>query len=148
MKLKFMLCENKNYKEFLKELSSKRHSFIFQLKFDGIRALVLKDNGNITILNRNNIDYTNKFPELLPSLKKLPDNSIFDGEIIVKNSKGFSDFNKIQMRTHNENPYKIKVLANLSPFSKSLTEYPLNPQQNSSPHKVTKFRFIFSNMSI
>ena len=51
----------------------------------------------IKMLSRNNIDYTNKFSSIKKSLTKLNQNSfIVDGEIVVFDEQGKSDFGLLQ----------------------------------------------------
>lgn len=64
--------------------------FIFEPKLDGFRALCIVDKkGKAKFLSRNNLDLTEDFPELK---FRLPEDSIFDGEIVVYNEKGNPDF--------------------------------------------------------
>src|SRR5260370_19173323 len=58
----------------------------FELKWDGIRALVSNDGGGLRIVDRNGGDLSPAMPELR-SLR-LPDGVMLDGEIIVCDSRG------------------------------------------------------------
>ena len=67
--------------------------FIFELKFDGVRAVIFVNKDKIFIQSRNQKDLTHLFPEL-DGIKSLVKNDvIFDGEIVLfKNGKpSFSD---------------------------------------------------------
>ena len=61
------MWNNRNFtpmllKEIDKPFNSKNH--IFELKFDGIRALIFVNSKEIYVQTRNKIDVTNLFPEL------------------------------------------------------------------------------------
>lgn len=51
-------------------------------KWDGIRAQLIKRNGEIFIWSRGEDLATDKFPELHPFLHDLPDGTVLDGEIL------------------------------------------------------------------
>ena len=75
--LKPMLLEEVN------ELFNDKN-FLYEIKFDGIRALIYVSKNSFKILSRNGTNLTNKYPEL-KKIQKLVGNHeiIFDGEIIA-----------------------------------------------------------------
>src|SRR5215472_11095976 len=46
-------------------------NWIYECKFDGIRALIYCDNKHCKIMSRNEIDLTKNYPELLIAFQKL-----------------------------------------------------------------------------
>jgi len=71
-------------------------SFIYEVKWDGIRVMVSLDEGKITLRSRNNIDLTKKFPELLNAEKSFRGTcGLFDGEIVCLDEKGRPDFKEV-----------------------------------------------------
>jgi DNA ligase D-like protein (predicted ligase) len=70
--------------------------YLYEVKWDGIRALVALDEGEVRILSRNQIDITAKFPELL-----LPDeafratSALFDTEIVCLDNEGKPVFKNV-----------------------------------------------------
>ncbi len=101
----------KNYqvmllKEIDKPFNDKK--YLYELKFDGIRALIYASKNKLVIKSRNNIDITARFPEF-QEIKKLVKNKnvIFDGEIIALNEDGNPDFSKVQGRNNLKNKDKI-----------------------------------------
>lgn len=80
--------------------------YIFELKFDGIRALIFVNNNEIKIQSRNKKDLTHLFPELQDLKKIVNKNVIFDGEIVAFNNEKVS-FSKLQERLHLKNTNKI-----------------------------------------
>src|SRR5438132_8153497 len=59
---------------------------LFELKWDGIRALVSQDQAGLRIVDRNGGDLLPAVPELR-SLR-LPEGTLLDGEVIVCDSRG------------------------------------------------------------
>lgn len=59
---------------------------LFELKWDGIRALVSNDRAGLRIVDRNGGDLLSAVPEL--RTLRLPEGTLLDGEIIVCDSRG------------------------------------------------------------
>ncbi len=55
---------------------------LFELKWDGIRALVFHDQGGYRIRNRHGVDITCRYPEF-DCFKELERGAVLDGEIVV-----------------------------------------------------------------
>lgn len=72
--------------------------YFYEIKFDGIRALIYVSKNSFKILSRNGNDLTNKYPELR-EMQKIVGNYevIFDGEIIATNG-GLPSFSLLQKR--------------------------------------------------
>jgi ATP-dependent DNA ligase len=85
-------------------------NWIFELKYDGERALAICINGQINLLSRNNQEIGRSYPELISSLlKQKAKNFIVDGEIIANNGLSAS-FAQLQHRIHVIEPNE-KLLA-------------------------------------
>ena len=70
--------------------------FIYEVKWDGIRALVSIDEGQIRILSRNHMDITQQFPELCtPENAFRLSNGLFDGEIVCLDDAGRPVFKNV-----------------------------------------------------
>jgi bifunctional non-homologous end joining protein LigD len=75
--------------------------WLFELKMDGMRALVFKDGEKLEMKTRNERALVGRFPTLADALKQLPtDSAIIDGEIVALDEKGHSHFELIQPRIH------------------------------------------------
>jgi bifunctional non-homologous end joining protein LigD len=69
----------------------------FELKFDGYRALILKNGKQVQILSRNEKDLGIKFPEIVEAAEGLKTTrAIIDGEIVALDEKGRSSFQLLQ----------------------------------------------------
>ena len=73
-------------------------NYFYEIKFDGIRALIYVSKTSFKILSRNGNDLTTKYPEL-KEIQKIVGNHevIFDGEIIAT-LKGLPSFSLLQKR--------------------------------------------------
>lgn len=75
--------------------------WLFELKMDGIRAIVVKDGSKLEMWTRNAKGLTRRFPTLAHAFAELPaDTVVLDGEIVALDEKGHSHFNLIQPRIH------------------------------------------------
>jgi DNA ligase-1 len=72
-------------------------------KWDGIRAQLIKRDGEIFIWSRGEDLATEKFPELHPFLKELPDGTVLDGEILSFRDGLPLPFNVLQTRIGRKN---------------------------------------------
>ena len=70
--------------------------YLYEVKWDGIRALISLDEGQVTIRGRNGMDYTKQFPELLISDQSFRATSaLFDGEIVCLEADGRPNFQNV-----------------------------------------------------
>src|SRR5271169_4601293 len=75
-------------------------TWLFEPKWDGFRALVFRDHGEIFIQSRDQKPLNRYFPELVDALlSQLPLRSVLDGEIVIAREGGL-DFEKLQLRLH------------------------------------------------
>jgi bifunctional non-homologous end joining protein LigD len=74
--------------------------WIYEIKFDGYRALALRGGSETRILSRNQKDLVGKFPEVKDSIAALDiQEAIIDGEIVALDEKGRSSFQLLQHST-------------------------------------------------
>jgi bifunctional non-homologous end joining protein LigD len=74
--------------------------WIYEIKWDGYRAVAEIEKGDARFYSRNGIDFSERFPAIVQALKKLKHNVILDGEVVLLNEKDLPDFQKLQ---HYEN---------------------------------------------
>jgi bifunctional non-homologous end joining protein LigD len=68
----------------------------YEVKWDGYRALAYLKNEKVELRSRNNKSFNEKFYPIYDSLKELGLNALLDGEIIVVNDEGVSNFGNLQ----------------------------------------------------
>jgi ATP-dependent DNA ligase len=91
-------------------------TWIFEPKWDGFRALVFRDGGEILIQSRDEKSLNRYFPELLePLAAQLPGRCVLDGEIVVTQN-GALDFDALQLRVHPA-ASRVKLLSQEIPAS-------------------------------
>lgn len=73
------------------------HHWIYEIKFDGYRALAFKDGDQVALLSRNEKDFGGKFPEIADAISELKiEQAVIDGEIVALDKKGISSFQLLQ----------------------------------------------------
>jgi ATP-dependent DNA ligase len=71
--------------------------WIYEIKFDGYRALALRGGSETRVLSRNEKDLGKKFPEINDSIAALDvQDAMIDGEIVALDEKGRSSFQLLQ----------------------------------------------------
>lgn len=81
--------------------------WLFEIKWDGVRALIWIRNGKIEMRSRNGNVITPQYPDLanLPMHFDAED-ALLDGEIVVLEDDGRSSFERLQQRMHVSAPAK------------------------------------------
>nr|WP_153414372.1 non-homologous end-joining DNA ligase [Sinorhizobium medicae] len=75
----------------------KRPDWAFEVKWDGYRLAVHIEPGRVRILTRGGYDWTERFPTIVDVARRLAvKTAIFDGEAVVLDDKGRSDFGMLQ----------------------------------------------------
>jgi bifunctional non-homologous end joining protein LigD len=74
--------------------------WLFEIKWDGYRAVAFIENGKSRLVSRNQNDLTRRYPELedLPNFVKAK-NAILDGEVVALDDQGRPSFSLMQQRT-------------------------------------------------
>lgn len=70
--------------------------WLFEIKWDGYRAIGSVINGKTDLYSRNNISFKEKYPPVSAALKDFDRNVVVDGEIVSLDENGFSRFQYLQ----------------------------------------------------
>ena len=71
--------------------------WVYEIKFDGIRALAIRKGGKLSLLSRNQNELSGRFPEVAEALKDLKAQEfVIDGEVVALDEKGRSSFQLLQ----------------------------------------------------
>jgi bifunctional non-homologous end joining protein LigD len=74
--------------------------WLFEIKWDGYRAIAFIKNGEVRLVSRNQNELTHRYPELgdLPNYIRAQ-NAILDGEVVALDDEGRPSFSLMQQRT-------------------------------------------------
>jgi bifunctional non-homologous end joining protein LigD len=71
--------------------------WLYELKFDGIRAIAVKDAAKVLLISRNGNKLDTRFPEIRDAVKDLPvETCVIDGEAVALDDEGRSSFQLLQ----------------------------------------------------
>jgi len=102
----------------------------YEVKWDGYRALAFIEKGEVQLLSRNNKSFEDKFYPIFNLLKELKFNAVLDGEILVLDEKGRSNFGDLQnWRSEADGELVFYVFDLLWYEGKNLMEMPLIERQ-------------------
>ena len=131
--------------------------WLFEIKWDGYRAISEIKDGNVLLYSRNGNSFIKDYPLVARELKKIKHDAILDGEIVILNEEGKSDFQKLQHYEDNtQYPICYYVFDLLSLNGNSTYELPLierkellkkllpkNPVIKYSDHIIAKGKDFF-----
>lgn len=70
--------------------------WIFEMKYDGYRAIAEVDKGKVELYSRNQLTFNRKFAKIAERLSALPHQAVLDGEIVVHDKDGKPKFQLLQ----------------------------------------------------
>lgn len=70
--------------------------WVFELKWDGYRVMANILNGKVNLYSRNGISYNEKFSAIRSELENIEHDCVLDGEVVIMDNKGKTDFQKLQ----------------------------------------------------
>lgn len=74
--------------------------WLFEIKWDGYRAVAFINDGNIRLVSRNQNELTARYPELKDMAEFVKaKNAILDGEVVALDAEGKASFSLMQQRT-------------------------------------------------
>jgi bifunctional non-homologous end joining protein LigD len=109
--------------------------WICELKFDGVRAVAVKIDEEVTLFSRSRQNLMLKYYEVAQSLKKLPaDSAVLDGEMVALDSQGRPSFQLLQAyhMSHEKPPLIYYVFDLLNVDGKDLLKLPLETRKKAA----------------
>ncbi len=106
--------------------------WIHEIKFDGYRTQARLERGKVKLLTRKGLDWSARFPNIAKDVARLAaDTALVDGEIVVENSRGVSDFSMLQAAlSHGErNSFVYYVFDLLHLDGQNLSRRPLRERK-------------------
>lgn len=102
----------------------------YEVKWDGYRSLTFINKGKAEMLSRNNKSFNDKFYPIYQIISKWKINAVLDGEIVVLNDNGISNFGALQnWRSEADGELVFYVFDILWYEGKDLTALPLTQRQ-------------------
>ena len=90
----------------------------YEMKWDGVRAVVHVDGGRPTAWSRNDIDITDTYPELRAMAESMGSTqAVLDGELVALDRSGRPSFELLQPRMHVTGPARVRRLAVSTPVT-------------------------------
>jgi bifunctional non-homologous end joining protein LigD len=71
-------------------------NWIFEIKWDGYRAIAEIDSAKVRLYSRSQLSFEERYPPIIDSLKQLGHQAVLDGEIVVVDSAGKPRFQMLQ----------------------------------------------------
>src|SRR3954452_8573107 len=85
--------------------------WIHEIKHDGYRTLIVIDQGNVRAFSRHGRDWTGPYKRVVDACTRLACKAaLIDGEIIVQDENGISDFDALRSAIHKA-PHRIVFFA-------------------------------------
>ncbi len=101
----------------------------YEIKLDGFRLEVVKDGTETTLFSRRGNVLNQKFPYIAEALKRLPVNTVIDGELVALDDEGRTDFNLLQNFRSAESRIHFYAFDILILKGKDLTHLPLSERR-------------------
>jgi bifunctional non-homologous end joining protein LigD len=109
--------------------------WMYEVKFDGYRALLVKNGARLQIRSRNNKDLTNMYPTVAAAGRRLhATQGVVDGEVVAVDAQGRPSFQALQHRAahpHHTIVYYAFDLLHLD--GEDLTRTPLQERRAKLP---------------
>lgn len=104
--------------------------WLYEVKWDGFRALAFLSDEEVNIRSRNNKSFNEKYYPLYNALKALKMQAVFDGEVVVVDEAGKPDFGALQdWRSEADGLLRYYVFDLLFSNGKSLLDRPLSERK-------------------
>jgi bifunctional non-homologous end joining protein LigD len=107
--------------------------WIYEVKFDGYRALILKNGDKVQIRSRNDKDLSGAYPSVAAAGGRLQaDRAVVDGEIVAVDERGRPSFQALQHRSsHPDHTIVFYAFDLLHLDSRDLTGAPLSERRSA-----------------
>jgi len=103
--------------------------WIYEEKYDGVRILAYKEGPRISLVTRNGIVRTDRYPEVAAAVSKLkPQTLLLDGEVVVFDKRNVSHFQLLQQ---GKGPVKYAVFDCLYLNGKDSRSAPLRERRET-----------------
>jgi bifunctional non-homologous end joining protein LigD len=88
---------------------------MFEVKYDGYRALVRRTGGKVELISRNGTSLNESFPDVVAALEEVPGTFVWDAELTVDEQNGRPSFEFLQWRARNRTPMAVRAAMQKHP---------------------------------
>ncbi|HKO55322.1 MAG TPA: DNA ligase D [Thermoanaerobaculia bacterium] len=85
-------------------------NWLYELKYDGFRAVAGLVSGDLALWSRNELDLAGRFPQIAKALAKIKGEMVLDGEIVALDAHGVPRFQLLQGGAHQEKMFVFDIL--------------------------------------
>jgi len=90
--------------------------WLFEIKYDGVRALAIRDGAHVKLVARSGNEITGQYPEVALAFDALPfERFVIDGEIVALDDRGRPSFQLLQRRMHVQDSREVERLSYSTP---------------------------------
>jgi DNA ligase D-like protein (predicted ligase) len=100
-------------------------NWLYEMKLDGYRALVLKKRDHTTLFSRRGNVMNGPFPRIASAFSFLPNDTIMDGELVVLDDEGKPSFSALQHSRFTQNALYFYAFDLLAYQGRDLRKLPL-----------------------
>ncbi|MBO9153068.1 DNA ligase D [Chitinophaga sp. GCM10012297] len=116
-----------------------REGWLYEIKWDGYRAIAFMKKGMTELRSRNNKSFNEKFYPVYAALEKWGINAVVDGEVVVVNEQGTANFSALQQwRSEADGELQYFVFDLLWYQGKDLTGLPLTARREQLKKLIPK----------
>ena len=101
----------------------------YEIKLDGYRLEAVRSAGETTLFSRRENVLNQKFGFIADALKRLPDGTVIDGELVALDASGRPNFNLLQNFRSSESQISYFVFDILVHKNRDLTRLPLSERR-------------------
>lgn len=130
---KYLPGETKKLHDYIKPMLAKEtdkpfsdKNWLYEMKWDGYRAIAEINGTEVCLYSRNGNTFNASYPLIVNELKELDIRATLDGEVVVMDEKGKSNFQMLQYyESDDEHPIEFRVFDVLSVNGQNTCDLPL-----------------------
>jgi len=82
--------------------------WVYETKYDGYRAIIEVNDGDVNLVSRNGISFNDRYKSLVKAFDIITNDVVLDGEIVVEDNNGVSHFQWLQYYADNPDRGTLK----------------------------------------
>lgn len=115
--------------------------WIYEIKWDGYRAIAEVNGTNVKLYSRNGNTFNNSYPAIVDALAKMKIDAVLDGEIVALDKNGAPSFQLLQHYNY-DHPLIYYVFDILYINNKKITSLPLLERKKQLKKLLKKSDFV------